>query len=661
MPKSTVMIVEDASNGLAIQKRLIAENCSEYEVISLGSSEEALDLAESRAIAGTVIDVHVEGADGLDVCRRLKSNLHTAQIPIMLVSKHDSSTDVRIRGLESGADDFVTLPIEDAEFVSRIRLLLKGKRLEDKQREPSKRVDETAKSDVGALQLGEQEYRRLLEIFPDMVVVCRNGKITFVNQAGKKLLRAQKEGEIIGIPAIEITHPDNRPQMEKMLAECLGKKTSISFTEMQINAFDGCAIDVEIAAVPFVDGGRQSVELVIRDISLRKQFSETARQSHRLEAVGRLAGGVAHDFNNVLTTIRGYSDLVLDRLNREDPLWEDVQEIRAATDRAAALTRQLLAFSRRQVLEPRPLDLNSVVRDMERMLNRIIGEDIDLITDLEAGLAMIKADRSQIEQVVMNLAVNARDAIHDGGGLTIRTRNTTLKADDIIRQNLDLDAGEYVLLEVIDTGVGMSRETMFHIFEPFFTTKAKDKGTGLGLSMVYGTVKQSHGDISVASAPSEGATFSIYLPRMTMQERVSIVPETVTSGRKGGWETIILVEDETAVRVMTKRMLERAGYKVIEAHHGNEALKLFSEHEGAIHLLLTDIVMPEMGGFELVGRLTKMHPDIRVLLMSGYSDEAAANIGEEFLNVVFLKKPFTFDELTGKVRLAIDGDPPSLQ
>ncbi|MCP4679244.1 MAG: response regulator [Deltaproteobacteria bacterium] len=660
MPESTVMIVDGDPDSRHAQEMILALHLPSCDVISCENAKEALDIAESRPIDGALIDVHIPDIDGVDLCRRFKDELSTRQIPIMLISQHQSSPEFRIRGLEAGADDFITQPIDEIEFIARLRVMLRIKHAEDKQRAATDRLQEVVAEHTAALHSSEERYRRLVEISPDMIAVCTDGKMTFVSDAGVRMLRASSVEDFVDISIVDIVHPDSRPRMEKLLIDCTEKDEGTPFVEMQLTATDGACIDVEAAAVPFEYQGRRHVQLEVRDITERKQFGERVKQSQRMEAVGRLAGGVAHDFNNVLTTIRGYSELVLDTLNPGDPLCEDIEEIRNATERAASLTRQLLAFSRRQVLESRALDLNRVVSDMKRMLERMIGEDIDLVTDLDAGLSTIKADQSQIEQVLMNLAVNARDAIQDGGKLTVRTRNVLLTSEEIHDQGIDLEPGPYSLLEVEDTGIGMSSETAFHIFEPFFSTKPKDQGTGLGLSTVYGVVKQSDGDITVVSEQEIGTIFRIYLPAAP-EEDVFPTPIRIPGGVAMGWETILLVEDEKTVRMLSKRMLVRAGYKVLEAQHGGEALLLSEQHDKPIHLILTDVVMPEMGGRELIERLLKTQPDVRVLLMSGYSDDAVLRASELLSNVAFLQKPFSYEELTKKVRAVLDGEPAKLR
>ena len=387
------------------------------------------------------------------------------------------------------------------------------------------------------------------------------------------------------------------------------------------------------------------------DITERRQLEDQLRQSQKMEAVGRLAGGVAHDFNNLLTVISGYGDMIMRGLPPDDALHGCIEEVLKAASRATSLTNQLLAFSRRQVIQPKVLDLNILVANMDRMLRRVIGEHIELETVLMPGLGSVKADAGQLEQVVMNLAVNARDAMPEGGRLFIRTGNVDVPHSS--RLHADVRPGSYVRLTVADTGKGMDAEIMIHLFEPFYTSKATGKGTGLGLSTVYGIVKQSGGEIVVESEPGSGATFHIYLPRI-----VGIIdvahPARTQPAVRAGTETILLVEDEPGVRQLVREMLLRLGYTILEAGSGAEALRIFEQHKGVIELLLTDVIMPHMSGRDLAERLRTVQPSLKILYMSGYTDDMLAHHGVLEPNVYLLPKPFAPDELAAKLREVLD-------
>ncbi|RPH76829.1 MAG: response regulator, partial [Nitrospiraceae bacterium] len=403
--------------------------------------------------------------------------------------------------------------------------------------------------------------------------------------------------------------------------------------------------DIGLKIGQFAEGAR--TEVVLRETEAQ------LRQAQRMEAVGRLAGGMAHDFNNLLTVIRGYSELLLGRLGPSDAMRKDTEEIKKAADRAAGLTRQLLSFSRRQFVETKVLDLNVLVANMDGMLRRLIGEDlVELSAELDPSTCPIKADSGQIEQVVMNLVVNARDAMTKGGRLTIETRNVTI-GEEVRLDAVGVPPGSYVLLAVRDTGHGMDTEVRSHLFEPFFTTKEKGRGTGLGLSTVYGIVQQSGGSITVESAPGQGSTFRIYFPRVE-QEVSEMRAGVETTASIPGRETILLVEDEPAVRGLVHETLRLHGYTVLVARHGIEALLASAKCVGPIHLLLTDVVMPQMSGPEVAEKILTARPDIKVLYMSGYPDHPVFDQHGVIHQTGFLQKPFSPPVLVQKVREVLD-------
>jgi len=393
-------------------------------------------------------------------------------------------------------------------------------------------------------------------------------------------------------------------------------------------------------------GARKAAEEALR------QSEEQLRQVQKIEAIGRLAAGVAHDFNNILTVITGHSELLLRQLDADDPRRKNAEQIEKAAYRAAALTRQLLTFSRKQVIEPRVLKLNAIILNIEKMLRRLIGEDIEFCTVLDSAAGHIKADPGQIEQVIMNLAVNARDAMPNGGKLTVTTANTTLDKNQL-KHFPDLCAGDYVMLTIADTGTGMSEEVKAHLFEPFFTTKPPGKGTGLGLATCFGIVKQSTGHINVHSELGRGTTFKIYFPQVQSaleSPRVRIMPTEAT----GGNETVLLVEDEPVVRELAVATLREKGYTVVEAVNGEEGLRMARQHDGKIDLVLTDVVMPVMGGKEMADALRTSHPDTKILFTSGYTEDAMGHHGVLRPGILFLQKPYMTATLARKVREVLD-------
>jgi PAS domain S-box-containing protein len=423
--------------------------------------------------------------------------------------------------------------------------------------------------------------------------------------------------------------------------------------EYRIVRKDGAVIWVSDTAVVVSGSNSHPVmEGIIVDITERKLLENQLQQSRRMEAVGRLAGGIAHDFNNLLTIIKGYAELAEQRTAMQPELRADIQQIENAAERASTLIRQLLAFSRRQVLQPKIIDLNAIVLGLDKLLGRLMGEHIEMVTRCGANVGHVKADPAQVEQVIMNLVVNARDAMPKGGRLTVETVNVELDST-YARDHVSVKPGSYVMLAVSDSGIGMSPETVAHIFEPFYTTKESGQGTGLGLSTVYGIVKQSGGYIWVYSEPGKGTTFKVYLPRVAAPvEAKPEVMEVQTAGK--GSETILLVEDEEAVRELASRILSAKGYSVVAAKSTKEAEQFAEKHGGKIHLLLTDIIMPGTSGRELATRITARHPRTRVLYMSGYTDNVLAQGGVLEPGLSFLQKPFTPGTLVQKVRDVLD-------
>ena len=417
---------------------------------------------------------------------------------------------------------------------------------------------------------------------------------------------------------------------------------------------DGSTFEVSMSWGPVDDDPANGYVVTFADMTDRKRLEAQLMQAQKMEAVGRLAGGVAHDFNNMLTAIKSYSQLLLQDVAADDARHKDIQEIDLAADRAARLTRQLLAFSRQQMLQPRVLDVNQTVSELEKMLQRLLLKDITLSTRLAPELHAVRADAGQLEQVIVNLVVNARDAMPDGGRLTVRTQNVTIDAASAREGwSFEVRPGAYVLISVTDTGLGMDEATKSRIFEPFFTTKDRHKGTGLGLSTVYGIVKQSGGYIRVISAPGEGSTFEVFLP--VADGAASPAGQPQRPQTSGGSETVLVVEDDDGIRAVIKRILERAGHRVLEATNGAEALRICDASGDSIDLVLSDIAMPEMQGPDLARRIRELHPHMAMLLMSGYAESASQQEGFLTDGVEFLGKPFSPDALTRKIRHILDG------
>jgi two-component system cell cycle sensor histidine kinase/response regulator CckA len=584
--------------------------------------------------------------NGLEALRLLKEQ--DVDVPFILVTG-SLTEEVAVECMKEGAYDYI-LKTSLKRLPSAVMNALEKIEAEREKRRA-----------VMALQRSEDLYRLLAENTGDLICMLDlEGNYVYISPSYQEVLGYSPE-ELLGSNAFSLLHPDDQEAAKAGFREALTSKKKRT-AEFRFRHRNGEWRIFEAVGNMVFDwrGNPQRAVIVSRDITERKrveeelrQSEEQLRQSQKLEAVGQLAGGVAHDFNNLLTVITGYSDLTLRRLNPDDPLQRHVIEIKKAGERAASLTRQLLAFSRKQVLQPKVLELNAVVADMNKMLRRLIGEDIDLTTVLDPTLGQVKADPGQIEQVLMNLAVNARDAMPEGGKLTIETANVCLDAK-YVGGHAVMQPGQYVMLAVSDTGCGMDAEIQEHIFEPFFTTKEQGHGTGLGLSTVYGIVKQSGGNIWVYSEVGRGTTFKVYLPRVDEKVEES-KPGAAHTEAPEGWETILLVEDEQMVRDLAARALREQGYSVVEAGNGEEALRIAGERGGKeIHLLLTDMIMPRMNGHELAERLTRSHPRMRVLFMSGYTNRGIVNRGMLNEGALFLPKPFTLEGLTHRVREVLD-------
>lgn len=501
-----------------------------------------------------------------------------------------------------------------------------------------------------AARLSEERFRALVENSADAIsLVDREGKVLYSSHAVSPIF-GYSLSERVGKDIFELVHPEDRKGAEELLAKLLSQPTgSTVSTVVRYRHKDLSwrwieALATNLLAEPSV----RAVAINYRDITERKLLEQQFYQAQKMEAIGRLAGGVAHDFNNLLTAILGYSDMTLEMLPADSQERRYTAEIKKAGERAALLTRQLLAFSRLQVMSPHVIDLNSAIVDMGKILRRLAGEDISVSTITTAPVAHIRADPSQIEQVIMNLAVNARDAMPKGGKLTFKTSEAVLE-DRVTAEGIRVKGGRYVLLEVSDTGCGMEADVRSRVFDPFFTTKERGKGTGLGLSTVYGIVKQSSGYIWVASEPGAGTVFSIYLP--LVDERLSAPPPAASrTQRFRGAGAVLVVEDEDSVRTVLARILEGMGYQVLEASRGEEALRLCESRKEPIQLLITDMAMPRMKGQELARRIAAIHPEAHVLFMTGYAGNKVGAVDVLERGASFISKPFTPDALGQKIR-----------
>ena len=610
--RQKVLVVDDNADMRAYIVRLLGAH---WSVEAAADGEEALARIAKSVPDLVLSDVMMPRVDGIALLRALRAQPRTRRVPVILLSAR-AGEEASAEGLETGADDYLLKPFSARDLLARVRNHLGA-----------------ARERTSALRASETRFRRLAESgIVGIVIADAAGHVLEANDAFLAMTGYAREDLLTG----EIAAPSSDAGAEPWEGECRCK--------------DGRRIPVLAASAQLENGETMSIAL---DLSERRRLEEQFRQAQKMEAVGRLAGGVAHDCNNLLSVILSYSDMIRAGLGADEPFREDIDEIHTAATRATDLTRQLLAFSRQQVREAKILSLNRSVSGMEKMLRRLLGADVELTTLLDASLGSVEADPGHVEQVVMNLAVNARDAMPTGGKLTIQTQNVELD-EDYARVHHDVRPGKYVMLAVTDTGVGMDAVTQARIFEPFFTTKEKGKGTGLGLATVFGIVKQSGGHIWVYSEPGNGTTFKVYFPRVAgvADERASDRPAPASPR---GNETVLLVEDDAQVRTLARTVLRRNGYVVLEAANGGEALLICEKHGAKIDLLLTDVVLPLMSGRQLAERLASLRPEMKVLFMSGYTDDAVLQHGVLDSGVAYLQKPLTPAALTRKLREVLDG------
>ncbi len=503
----------------------------------------------------------------------------------------------------------------------------------------------------GRVRLSEEKYHHLMESAGDAILIHDlDLKILEANHQAE-ILFGRPRSELVGRSPVEFIAQDQRGMEQGWRAKLL-KEGSLRIHEVCHERPGGEQVWCDVSATLVTVGEELLAFAIVRDVTERNRLEQQFHQAQKMEAIGRLAGGVAHDFNNLLTVISGYANFLKEGVKQDPRLVSHVHEIEKASDRATTLVRQLLAFSRKQIVRPKVLDLNGVVSDMENMLRRLIGEDVKLVTSLAPDLWSVETDPAQIDQIIMNLAVNARDAMPDGGSLTVETVNVEI-GEEVSRLHLGKTPGPHVLLAVSDTGTGMDERTQAHMFEPFFTTKEEGKGTGLGLATVYGIVKQNRGSIFVYSEPGHGTTFKVYLPR-AKGAAMPVAAASASPTVQGGSETVLVVEDNPQVRAFLCGALQAHGYRVLEAGRPSVAVALCEREAGGIDFMVTDVVMPEMSGHRLAQRLKTLCPKMKVLYVSGYTDDAIVRHGVLEPGLHFLQKPFSSEALAHRVREVLD-------
>ncbi|MEO8078499.1 MAG: response regulator [Acidobacteriota bacterium] len=653
--QACILIVDDDRHNRQLLEVMLAPEG--FRLVGASCGEEALAMIATESPDLILLDIMMPGMDGYEVVKRIKNNLATRNIPVIMVSALNDRR-ARMIGLSAGAEDFLTIPVNQAELCLRVRNLLRLKAHGDYHDKYSQMLEGEVGSRAADLVESERLYRSTFDAAPVGIVhVGLDQRWLRVNQRLCDLLGYRCEEMQDPAVQAEMQPEEAAGEAEALREMAAGRIDRHVIDEKRYRRRDGSFVwaRVNVSVHRDAEGHARHFIAVIEEITERRLLEAQVRQAGKMDAIGRLASGVAHDFNNLLTVILGFTEILTADAAIADKHAADLGEIAKAAQRASALTRQLLAFSRQQVLHAAPLDVNGLITDMTGMLTRLIGADIDVVLSLSPSVALALADRSQLEQVVMNLVVNARDAMPGGGTLTIETTGVELQNSSFHDQAVL--PGPYVMLAITDTGSGMSTEIQRRLFEPFFTTKETGKGTGLGLATTYGIVKQSKGYIWVYSELGLGTTFKVYLPVATPEIPVPVpAPVAIAAAAplKHASETVLIVEDEPGVRRLAKRILVNAGYRVMEAGNGDEAEQLFTEHEASIDLVVTDVIMPGCGGPELFSRLQLIEPAVRVLYMSGYTEQSAVKKFGLDPSLPFVQKPFTATELVRQVRSALD-------
>jgi PAS domain S-box-containing protein len=627
-----VLHVEDNARDAKLCARQLEQAGFQLTIDVVAAREAFTGALRARHYDLVLADYHLaswSGAEALDILR-----IHDADMPFILFTG-TMGEDAAVECIKQGATDYV---LKDRP--ARLPLAVK-RALQERAAHEERRRGERARDLLASI----------VESSDDAIIGAALDGIVATWNLGAKRIYGYSFDEVEGKP-ISLLFPPGSNDVPR--AAHVQRDSGIERFETTGLRKDGAAIDVAITVSAIRDpgGGVSGLSIIARDITERKRLQNEYYLAQKMEAIGRLAAGVAHDFNNLLTVIIGYGSLALARLDKDDELYEEILEVRKAGERAATLAHQLLAVSRKQVLQAKIVDFNAIVADMDRMLRRVIGDDIELETVLDPLVGPVKVDTGQLEQVIMNLAINARDAMPEGGKLRIATSAVHVE-ESAAQTTLGVPAGRYAVLTVADAGTGMDTATRARVFEPFFTTKPEGQGTGLGLATVYGIVKQSGGSIQLSSEPGRGTTFEIYLPQVVKPAAERRAPNLASSA--DGGETLLVVEDEDAVRTLTCNILRKRGYSVLAAKNGGEALDTCRRHEGPIHLLVTDIVLPAMNGEESAAQISALRPAMRILFVSGYAAAAVGQQRREFTpGVGYLAKPFTAQTLANKVREVLD-------
>jgi two-component system, cell cycle sensor histidine kinase and response regulator CckA len=632
-----ILIVDDDSRNLIVLETILDD--PGYRLVRAESADQALLALVVEEFALLILDIRMPGMTGFELAQMIRERKKTALVPIIFLTAYDNDDQHVFEGYDRGAVDYLHKPVSPAILRAKVAIFAE-----------LYRKNRRANHELATQQT--QLKGVIASAMDAIITVNERERVVVFNQAAESMFLCQS-ADAIGQPLARFI-PEQFTQEYRAHMHDFSSTQATSRSIGQSRGLfalraNGEEFPIEASISHAQVDGKSLLTVILRDVTERKRLEEQLRQAQKMDAVGRLAGGVAHDFNNLLTIINGYSAMLIDRIPQEDPRHEMALETLKAGERASELTKQLLAFSRKQVLMPQPLNFNESLRLISSMLNRLLGEEVTLTMDLAPDLWSINGDKGQLNQVTLNLAINARDAMPNGGTLTIATRNLSVTSEGSDRYRL-MSKGDYVHVSVRDTGRGMSPETLSHLFEPFFTTKEVGQGTGLGLATVYGIVKQSQGYIFTDSTPDQGTTFHLFYPRVIAAPTVT---ETAPVRHRKGSEHLLVIEDQDSVRAFIVQALKQDGYQVIEAANGEEALRTAASLSEPIQALVTDVIMPQMSGLVVAKRVRHIWPSTRVLFMSGYADLTKPAFLDE-PGTAFIQKPFLPYELSRHVRDLLD-------
>jgi PAS domain S-box-containing protein len=668
-----IVAIDDSEESLLALKVFIAKQLPDAKYFTACNGLEGLALVRQEDPDVVLVDIVMPVMDGYAVCQEIKADPLLQMIPVIIMTGFRTDRDSRLKALEMGAEGFIMKPFDEIEVITQIKAFAKIKQAKQNQFREKTQLEQLVAEKTRKLETELAERKAVEETLKksetlNRIIITyspipiysldRDGKVMSWNKAAEKVF-GWKEEEVLGKrpPFVQ----EDKLEEYNSLRNSIMEGMIVSGKELVRRRKDGTPIVISLSAASIHDADAKVIGIMAAAIDITQQKTHEAErdklqeqllQAQKMESVGRLAGGVAHDFNNMLSVILGYAEMALNQIPANGPLHFELSEIYKAAERSASLTQQLLAFARKQTINPKVLNPNETVESILKMLKRLIGENIELKWLPGSEIWSLLVDPNQVGQILANLCVNSRDAINGVGNISIETQNVIFD-ETYCSCHADAIPGQYVLLAVSDDGCGMDKETQGKLFEPFFTTKEIGEGTGLGLAMVYGIVKQNNGFINVYSEPGRGTSFKIYLPRYQGEaEETKQVQCTEILPGKG--ETLLIVEDEEAILQMSKRMLEQLGYKVLAANTPEKAIRLVKEHGPGIQLLITDLIMPEMDGKELSKQIRNLYPEIKTLYMSGYTSNMIAHKGVLDEGIHFLSKPFTVKDLANRLREALE-------